>query len=54
MVWAIAGAMAAVGGLLLAPIALVDISLWYVVLKALQRWCLEVLARFPARSSADC
>ena len=35
MVWAIAGAMAAVGGLLLAPIALVDISLWYVVLKAL-------------------
>lgn len=35
MVWAIAGAIAAVCGLLLAPIALVDIGLWLVVLKAL-------------------
>ena len=35
LVWAISGAMAAVCGLLLAPIALVDIGLWIVVLKAL-------------------
>jgi branched-chain amino acid transport system permease protein len=35
MVWAIAGAVAALCGLLLAPITLVDISLWFVVLKAL-------------------
>ena len=35
MVWAISGAIAAVCGLLLAPIALVDIGLWIVVLKAL-------------------
>lgn len=35
MVWAISGGIAAVCGLLLAPIALVDISLWIVVLKAL-------------------
>ena len=35
MVWSIAGALAALCGLLLAPTALVDIGLWYVVLKAL-------------------
>ena len=35
MVWAISGGIAAVCGLLLAPIALVDIGLWIVVLKAL-------------------
>ncbi len=35
LVWAISGAIAAVCGLLLAPIALVDIGLWIVVLKAL-------------------
>lgn len=35
LVWAIAGGIAAVCGLLLAPIALVDIGLWIVVLKAL-------------------
>jgi len=35
LVWAISGAMAAVCGLLLAPIALVDIGLWVVMLKAL-------------------
>lgn len=35
LVWAIAGAIAAICGLLLAPIALVDIGLWIVVLKAL-------------------
>ena len=35
LVWAISGAIAAMCGLLLAPIALVDIGLWIVVLKAL-------------------
>jgi len=35
LVWAISGGIAAVCGLLLAPIALVDIGLWIVVLKAL-------------------
>ena len=35
LVWAIAGAVSGICGLLLAPIALVDISLWIVVLKAL-------------------
>ena len=35
LVWAISGAIAAICGLLLAPIALVDIGLWIVVLKAL-------------------
>jgi branched-chain amino acid transport system permease protein len=34
LVWAMAGGLAALGGLLLAPIALVDIGLWFVVLKA--------------------
>jgi branched-chain amino acid transport system permease protein len=35
MVWGISGGIAAVCGLLLAPIALVDIGLWIIVLKAL-------------------
>ena len=35
LVWAIAGALAALCGILLAPTALVDVSLWYVVLKSL-------------------
>jgi branched-chain amino acid transport system permease protein len=35
MVWGISGGIAAICGLLLAPIALVDIGLWIVVLKAL-------------------
>jgi len=35
LVWAIAGAVAALCGLLLAPVTLVDITLWFVVLKAL-------------------
>ena len=35
LVWAISGAIAAMCGLLLAPTALVDIGLWFVVLKAL-------------------
>jgi branched-chain amino acid transport system permease protein len=35
MVWGISGAIAAASGLLLAPITLVDIGLWFVVLKAM-------------------
>jgi branched-chain amino acid transport system permease protein len=35
LVWALAGATAAVAGLFLAPITLVDLSLWLVTLKAL-------------------
>lgn len=35
LVWALAGATAALAGVLLAPITLVDISLWFVTLKAL-------------------
>ncbi len=35
LVWAIAGALAALCGILLAPTALVDIGLWHVVLKSL-------------------
>jgi len=35
LVWAISGAIAALCGLLLAPITLVDLSLWFVLLKAL-------------------
>jgi branched-chain amino acid transport system permease protein len=35
LVWALAGATAATGGVLLAPITLVDVTLWFVVLKAL-------------------
>ena len=34
-VWALAGALAALAGVLLAPITLVDTSLWFVMLKAL-------------------
>ena len=47
IVWAIAGAMAAIGGLLLAPIALVDISLWFVVLKALAALVLGGFGSIP-------
>ncbi len=35
LVWGLSGAIAATCGLLLAPIALVDISLWFVMLKAM-------------------
>lgn len=35
LVWAISGGIAALCGLLLAPITLVDLSLWFVMLKAL-------------------
>jgi branched-chain amino acid transport system permease protein len=47
IVWAIAGAMAALGGLLLAPIALVDIGLWFVVLKALAALVLGGFGSIP-------
>jgi branched-chain amino acid transport system permease protein len=35
LVWALAGALAGLAGVLLAPITLVDTSLWFVMLKAL-------------------
>ena len=35
LVWGLSGALAALAGLLLAPITLVDIGLWFVLLKAL-------------------
>lgn len=35
LVWAISGAIAALCGLLLAPVTLVDIGLWFVMLKAM-------------------
>ena len=35
LVWALAGAIAALAGVLLAPITLVDTTLWLVTLKAL-------------------
>jgi branched-chain amino acid transport system permease protein len=47
LVWAIAGALAALGGLLLAPIALVDIGLWFVVLKALAALVLGGFGSIP-------
>ena len=47
MVWAMAGGMAAVGGLLLAPIALVDVGLWFVVLKALAALVLGGFGSIP-------
>ncbi|MEO8546027.1 MAG: branched-chain amino acid ABC transporter permease, partial [Burkholderiaceae bacterium] len=47
LVWAISGAIAAVCGLLLAPIALVDIGLWIVVLKALAALVLGGFGSIP-------
>jgi branched-chain amino acid transport system permease protein len=47
LVWALAGAIAGVCGLLLAPIALVDISLWIVVLKALAALVLGGFGSIP-------
>ena len=35
LVWGLSGAISATGGLLLGPIALVDIGLWFVMLKAM-------------------
>jgi branched-chain amino acid transport system permease protein len=47
LVWALAGAISGVCGLLLAPIALVDISLWFVVLKALAALVLGGFGSIP-------
>lgn len=47
LVWALAGAAAGLCGLLLAPIALVDISLWIVVLKALAALVLGGFGSIP-------
>jgi branched-chain amino acid transport system permease protein len=47
MVWGLTAAIAAVCGLLLAPIALVDISLWFVVLKALAALVLGGFGSIP-------
>jgi branched-chain amino acid transport system permease protein len=48
-VWALSGGMAAAAGLLLAPIALVDINMWEVVLKA---FAAVVLGGFGSISGA--
>jgi branched-chain amino acid transport system permease protein len=47
LVWAIAGGISAVCGLLLAPIALVDIGLWVVALKALAALVLGGFGSIP-------
>jgi branched-chain amino acid transport system permease protein len=47
LVWAIAGTLAAICGLLLAPIAQVDVGLWYVVLKALAALVLGGFGSMP-------
>jgi branched-chain amino acid transport system permease protein len=47
MVWGLTAAIAALCGLLLAPIALVDISLWFVVLKALAALVLGGFGSIP-------
>ena len=47
LVWALAGVSAAVAGVLLAPITLVDISLWFVTLKALSAIVLGGFGSLP-------
>lgn len=47
LVWAIAGGVAALCGLLLAPIALVDIGLWFVLLKAMSALVLGGFGSVP-------
>lgn len=47
LVWALAGATAAVAGVLLAPITLVDTSLWLVTLKALAALVLGGFGSIP-------
>ncbi len=49
VVWGMSGGMAALAGLLLAPITLVDISLWFVLLKSLAAL---VLGGFGSASGA--
>ena len=47
LVWALGGVTAAVAGVLLAPITLVDISLWFVTLKALSALVLGGFGSIP-------
>lgn len=47
LIWALAGATAAVAGVLLAPITLVDIGLWVVTLKALAALVLGGFGSIP-------
>lgn len=47
MVWALAGGLAGLAGLMLAPIALVDTSLWFVMLKALAALVLGGFGSIP-------
>ena len=47
LVWALGGITAAVAGVLLAPITLVDISLWFVTLKALSALVLGGFGSVP-------
>ncbi len=47
MVWALGGVTAAFAGVLLAPITLVDISLWFVTLKALSALVLGGFGSIP-------
>ncbi|HVV92493.1 MAG TPA: branched-chain amino acid ABC transporter permease [Hyphomicrobiales bacterium] len=47
LVWAMAGGLAAICGLLLAPLALVDVTLWMVMLKALAALVLGGFGSIP-------
>ncbi len=47
LVWAIAAVVGAIAGILLAPIALVDLGLWYVLLKALAAIVLGGMGSIP-------
>ena len=47
LVWALGGVTAAIAGVLLAPITLVDISLWFVTLKALAALVLGGFGSIP-------
>ena len=47
LVWAVSGAIAAACGLLLAPITLVDIGLWFVMLKAMAALVLGGFGSIP-------
>jgi branched-chain amino acid transport system permease protein len=47
LVWALGGVTAAFAGVLLAPITMVDISLWFVTLKALSALVLGGFGSIP-------
>ncbi len=47
LVWAISAAIGAIAGILLAPVALVDLGLWYVLLKAFAAIVLGGLGSIP-------